>query len=153
MLCRMAGQFPTLPPPVDSLLYFLFNSFCPKHTTEASGTLKPSERYSFKECSHRQSSDSLSPKDNEALRKSPPALEWGRTKTSVSKISMHFKNNGSFPLCSLFFPFQFQVCTLPAWPFLGLPTYHTSYKMGSLVIKAESTERQFLCTVSPTSGI
>lgn len=108
----MAGQFPTLPQPVDSLLYFLFNNFYPMHTTEATDTQKPSIRCSFKESSHGQSFDSFSPSDKQACRKSPPALESGGTKTWDSKASCTLEM-GLFLSCLFFyFVFSFSILNL-----------------------------------------
>lgn len=135
---------------------FLFNNFCPKHATEAADTLKPSERCSFKESSHGQSFDSLSPNNRQTgPQQLTTSAGIGQNKNIRFKGFMHFRNNGSSPLCLFFFPFQFQVCALQTvlWPLQGLLTYHISYKICSLVAKAESTEKQFLCTISPNSGI
>lgn len=108
MLRRMAGQFPVLPR-LQTLLYFLFNNFCPKHTTEAADILKPSERYSFKESSHGKSFDSLSPNDRQTGPQKVATSPWmGQNENIRFKGFVHFRT-GSFRLC--LFSFQFQVCT------------------------------------------
>lgn len=80
------------------LSHFLSDNVYPTHTTEAVDRQKPSIRYSFKESSHGQSFDSLSPNNRQTGPQkvtTSPRIRWN--KNIRFKGFLHF-GNGSFPL-------------------------------------------------------
>ena len=125
------------------LSYFLSDNVYPMHTPETVDTQKPSVRCSFKESSHGQSFDSLSPNNRQTGPQkvtTSPRIRWN--KNIRFKGFLHFRN-GSFPLLFvvlfLFFFVLFSSKSLHylLWPLQELlRNYLISHKMRPLVTKA-----------------
>lgn len=108
---------------------FFFNNFRPKHTIEAADTQKSSVRCTWKESSHRQGFDSLSPNNRQTgCRKSPQPLSQAEQKDRIQRL-LGLRNQ-SFPLC---FPFLFRPHSSRYlfWPLAEMPNCHSSKRCAS----------------------
>ena len=122
------------------------------HTTQAVDTQKPSVSCSFKESSHGQSFDSLSPNNRQTGPQKVTASPWIRWNKNIRfKGFLHFRN-GSFPLC---FSLLFSSKSVPylLWPLLELLiNYRISYKMCSCLQKQKTLKDNSSVSSHPILG-